>query len=74
VAKTVLIDNSGVCLDNLSTKEVLAQNIDQVSHDLSNLFDIRGHYKLLIYELKVWLISTWKLMSTWILQNPNPSS
>jgi hypothetical protein len=56
VAKTILIDNSRVYLDKLSTKEVLAQNIDQVSHDLSNLFDIRGHYKLLISELKVWLI------------------
>jgi hypothetical protein len=41
---------------------------------LSNLFEIRGHFKLLIHELKVWLIWTWKLMSTWILQNPNPSS
>ncbi len=56
MAKTILIDNSGVYLDKLSTKKFLAQNIDQVSHDLSKLFDIRGHFKLLIYELKVWLI------------------
>jgi hypothetical protein len=56
VAKTILIDNSGVYLDKLSTKKFLAQNIDQVSRALSKLFDIRGHFKLLIYELKVWLI------------------
>ncbi len=56
MAKTILIDNSGFYFDKLSTKKFLAQNIDQVSHDLSNLLDIRGHFKLLIYELKVWLI------------------
>ncbi len=54
MAKTILIDNSGVYLEKLSTKKFLAQNINQVSHDLFNLFDIRGHFKLLIYELKVW--------------------